>query len=83
LVTVLLPVFGDEQQFLAAGSDLFAAFPEAPMDSVPAWSFRESAPDPVVALDRQVLALVAALMLVPARVPRLFQRTQRLPEPPA
>jgi len=53
------------------------------MDSVPAWSFRESAPDPGVALDRQVLALVAALMLVLARVPRLFQRTQRLPEPPA
>ena len=82
-MTVLLPVFGDEQQFLAAGSDLFAAFPEAPMDSVPVWSFRESAPDPGVGWDHQVLALVAALMLVLARVPRLFQRTQRMPEPPA
>jgi len=83
LVTVLLPVFADEQQFLAAGSDLFAAFPEAPMDSVPEWSFRESAPDPVVEWDRQAPALVAALTLVLARVPRLFQRTQRMPEPPA
>jgi hypothetical protein len=36
LVMVLLPVFADEQQCLAAASDLFAAFPEAPLGFVPA-----------------------------------------------
>jgi hypothetical protein len=80
---VLLPVFADEQQCLAAASDLFAAFPEAPMDSGPAWWFRESAPDPVVWSDRQVPVLVAALTVVLVPVPRLFQRIQSMPEPPA
>lgn len=82
-MTVLLSEFGDEQWFLAAGSDLLAAFPEAPLDFGLATWCRESDPDLVASLDRQVPALVAASQSVPARVRRSLQRRGVMPESPA
>ena len=71
------------EQFLAAWSDLFAEFPEAPLDSESAFGFRESGPDLVASLDRQGRASVVAFAAGLARVQRSRQRTQLMPEPPA
>jgi hypothetical protein len=85
-VRALLLVFAFVEQFLAAWSDLFAEFPEAPLDSESAFGFRESGPDLVASLDRQGRASVVALPAFAAgleRVQRLRQRTRWMPEPPA
>ncbi len=79
----LLLVFVFVEQFRAAWSDLFAAFPEAPLDSESAFGFRESGPDLVASLDRQGRASVAVFAAGLERVQRLRQRTRWMPEPPA
>jgi len=82
LVLRLVSVFG-EQWFLAAQSDWFAEFPEAPLDSESAFGFRESDPVLVVSKDRQGQASVAVFAAGLERVQCLRQRTQWMPEPPA
>jgi hypothetical protein len=71
------------EPFPAVWSDLFAEFPEAPLDSASAFGFRESDPDLVVSLDRQGPASVAVFAAGLERVQRLRQRTRWMPEPPA
>jgi len=78
----LLSVFG-EQWSLAAQSDLFAAFPVAPLDSGSASGFRESDPVLVVSVDRRGQASVVAFAAGLDRVQRLRQRTRWMPAPPA
>jgi hypothetical protein len=82
-VRVLLPVSVFVDQFLAAWSDLFAEFPEAPLDSESAFEFREWGPDLVASLDRQGRASVAVFAAGLEQVQRLRQRTRWMPEPPA
>ena len=85
-VLALLLVFVFVEPFLAEWSDLFAEFPEAPLDSESAFGFRESDPDPVASMDRQGRALVAAPPVFAAgleRVQHLRRRTRWMPEPPA
>ena len=82
-VRALLLVSVFVEQFLAAWSDLFAEFPEAPLDSGSAFGFRESDPDLVASSDRQGRASVAAFAAGLERVQRLRQRTRWMPEPPA
>jgi len=82
-VRALLLVSLFVEQFLAAWLDLFAEFPEAPLDSESAFGFRESGPDLVASLDRQGRASVAAFAAGLERVQRLRQRTRWMPEPPA
>ena len=82
-VRALLPVSVFVEQFLAAWSDLFAEFPEAPLDSESAFGFRESGPDLVASLGRQGPASVAVFAAGLERVQRLRQRTRWMPEPPA
>jgi len=82
-VRALLLVSVFVEQFLAAWSDLFAEFPEAPLDSESAFGFRESGPDLVASLDRQGRASVAVFAAGLERVQRLRQRTRWMPEPPA
>ena len=78
---VLVSVF--VELFLAAWLDLFAEFPEVPLDSESASACRESDPDLVASLDRQGPALVAVFAAGLERVQRLRQRTRWMPEPPA
>jgi hypothetical protein len=81
LALLLVSVF--VEQFLAAWSDLFAEFPEAPLDSESAFGFRESGLVLVAELDRLGPASVAVFAAGLERVQRLRQRTRWMPEPPA
>ncbi len=82
LLTELLSVFVDEQLFPAAAMDWFAAFPEAPRDSVLAKGRRESAPVRAVSSDRQARVSVAAFAVVFVPMQRSRPLILQTPEPP-